>query len=85
MKSDGPPDGFAGELDVWHRHRGVCFRDGQIMDENRQPDECPGHDWFNGEDLWMLHAWVVPGVENVYGIFHNVNPLLCEHACGLED
>ena len=55
------------------------------MDENRQPEECPGQDWFNGEDLWMLHAWVVPGVENEYGIFHNVNPLLCERACGLEN
>ena len=85
VTSDGPPEGFAGELDVWHRHRGVCFRNGQIMDENRQPDECPGQDWFNGADLWMVHAWVVPGVENVYGPFHNVNPLLCEHACGLED
>jgi hypothetical protein len=85
VTSDGPPEGFAGDLDVWHRHRGVCFRNGQIMDENRQPEECPGQDWFNGENLWMLHAWVVPGVENDYGIFHNVNPLLCERACGLED
>ena len=85
VTSDGAPEGFAGDLDAWHRHRGVCFRDGMIMDENRQPDECPGQDWFNGEDLWMVHAWVVPGVENEYGIFHNVNPLLCEHACGLED
>ena len=85
VKSVGPPEGFAGELDAWHRHRGVCFRNGRIMDENRQPEECPGQDWFNGEDLWMVHAWVVPGVENVYGQFHNVNPLLCEHACGLED
>lgn len=84
VTSDGPPEGFAGELDAWHRHRGVCFVDGMIMDENRQPEECAG-DWFNGEDLWMVHAWVVPGVENVYGPFHNVNPLLCEHACGLED
>lgn len=85
VTSDGPPEGFVGDLDVWHRHRGVCFRDGRIMDENRQPEECPGQDWFNGEDLWMLHAWVVPGVENEYGIFHNVNPLLCERACGLEN
>ena len=84
VRSDGPPEGFAGDLDVWHRHRGVCFVDGMIMDENRQPDECDG-DWFNGENLWMVHAWIVPGVENDYGPFHNVNPLLCERACGLED
>ena len=85
VTSDGTPEGFAGELDGWHRHRGVCFENGRIKDENRQPEECPGQDWINGEDLWMLHAWVVPGVENQYGIFHNVNPLLCERACGLEN
>ncbi len=84
VTSDGPPEGFAGDLDHWHRHRGVCFMDGMILDENLQPDECAG-DWLNGENLWMVHAWVVPGVENVYGRFHNVNPLLCEHACGLEN
>jgi len=84
VTSDGEPEGFAGDLDAWHRHRGVCFRNGMIWDENMQPEDCEG-DWFNGENLWMVHAWIVPGIENVYGRFHNVNPLLCERACGLED
>lgn len=84
VASDGAPDGFAGELDSWHRHLGVCFMNGMIWDENMLRHECEG-DWLNGVDLWMIHAWVVPGVDNEYGIFHNVNPLLCEHACGLEN
>lgn len=84
VASDGVPEGFAGPNDLWHRHLGVCFVDGMIKDENLERHECVG-DWLNGVDLWMLHAWVVPGVENEYGIFHNANPLLCEHACGLEN
>ena len=84
VSSDGPPEGFAGDEDSWHRHLGVCFVNGYIKDENVLSEQCPG-DWVNGMDLWMLHAWIVPGLANEYGRFHNVNPLLCEHACGLED
>lgn len=84
VKSDGEPEGFIGEADSWHRHLGVCFVNGYIKDENVLKEQCPG-DWVNGMDLWMLHAWVVPGLENEYGQFHTVNPLLCEHACGLEN
>lgn len=84
VTSDDTPEGFAGEEDSWHRHRGVCFINGMITEENLLREECVG-DWFNGEDMWMLHAWVVPGVENPYGVFHNVNPFLCERACGLEN
>ena len=84
VSSDGPPKGFLGEEDSWHRHLGVCFVNGYIKDENVLSSQCPG-DWVNGMDLWMLHAWVVPGLENDYGRFHTVNPFLCERACGLEN
>jgi len=85
VASDGPPEGFSGNTDEWHPHVGMCFENGWLKDDNL-PDRraCPG-DWVNGSDLWMLHAWIVPGVENVYGDFAVVNPLLCERACGLED
>ena len=85
VASEHAPEGFAGETDQWHRHLGMCFDGGWLKDDNI-PDRrsCPG-DWVNGSDLWMLHAWVVPGLENEYGQFHNVNPLLCERACGLEN
>lgn len=84
VTSDETPQGFIGEDDTWHRHTGVCFVNGLITEEGLKREECVG-DWVNGMDMWMLHAWVVPGVENRMGRFHNVNPLLCEHACGLEN
>lgn len=84
VSSDGVPEGFVGAEDSWHRHLGVCFINGYIKDENVLRGQCPG-DWVNGMDLWMLHAWVVPGLENEYGRFHTVNPFLCERACGLEN
>ena len=84
VSSDERPEGFVGEDDSWHRHLGVCFVNGYIKDENVVREQCPG-DWVNGMDLWMLHAWVVPGLENEYGRFHTVNPFLCERACGLEN
>jgi hypothetical protein len=79
------PDGFSGETDQWHRHLGMCFDGGWLKDDNIPNRRSCAGDWVNGSDLWMLHAWVVPGMENTYGQFHNVNPLLCERACGLEN
>jgi hypothetical protein len=78
------PEGFAGDDDQWHRHLDLCFDNGYIVDQDVPRNECHG-DWINGTDLWMLHTWVVPGVENRLGQFANVNPLLCERACGLND
>jgi hypothetical protein len=83
--SDEPPEGFTGETDEWHTHLGMCFENGWLKDDNIQDRRSCAGDWINGSDLWMLHAWVVPGLENEYGVFHNANPLLCERACGLEN
>jgi hypothetical protein len=85
VASEHPPEGFVGGTDEWHSHLGMCFDNGWLKNDNI-PDRrsCAG-DWINGSDLWMLHAWVVPGLDNEYGVFHNVNPLLCERACGLEN
>ena len=79
--SEDEPEGFAGGSDVWHQHYGLCFEGGWLMVEDI-PDRsgCAG-DWVNGSDLWMLHAWIVPGIESRYGVFSAVNPKLCERAC----
>lgn len=76
------PEGFVGDTDEWHRHYGLCFENGWLKREN-DPDRasCAG-DWVNGSDLWMLHAWVVPGMENERGVFAANNPRLCERFCG---
>jgi hypothetical protein len=45
------------------------------------PADCAG-EWIDGRDLWMLHAWVVPGYENPEGIFAPTNPKLCPPRIG---
>ena len=74
----GGPSGFAGGADHWHRHFGLCFdAHGRLERENvTNRSECTGT-WFNGSDIWMLHAWVVPGDANVWGTFAALNPVLC--------
>lgn len=81
VSSPHEPEGFAGGTDAWHQHLGLCFEDGIVTNEE-VPDrtQCAG-DWINGNDLWMLHAWVVPGMENRLGVFGNINPRLCERFC----
>jgi hypothetical protein len=46
------------------------------IDREQAPPSCPGA-WLAGGDLWMLHAWVVPGWENRWGDFASVHPGLC--------
>ena len=84
-RSSAAPEGFAGPNDTWHQHIGLCFENGWLRREN-QPNrtDCAG-DWINGSDLWMLHAWVVPGAENEWGVFAEVNPALCPDPRGLPD
>jgi hypothetical protein len=77
VRSATPPVGFAGGLDAWHRHFGVCFdANGMWSGEDETSSECHGT-YVNGRDLWMLHAWVVPGTDNLDGIFAPINRSQC--------
>jgi hypothetical protein len=79
VRSTAPPAGFAGGLDAWHRHFGVCFdANGMWSGEDETASECQGT-YVNGRDLWMLHAWVVPGTDNLDGIFAPINHSQCHH------
>lgn len=80
VASADEPEGFPGGGDHWHRHFGLCFMNGWLRTDNAPRENCDG-DWVNGSDLWMLHAWIVPGVENERGVFATVNPALCERSC----
>lgn len=83
--SDGEPEGFAGDLDTWHQHYGLCFVNGWLRSENKTDrTECAG-DWVNGSDLWMLHAWVNPSVPNVDGVFADVNMSICPRPTSVPD
>ncbi|MGQ0825670.1 MAG: hypothetical protein ACT4OX_11720 [Actinomycetota bacterium] len=55
-----------------------CSREGAL-----DPEECAG-DWIDGGDLWMLHAWVMPGYENVDGVFAPTNSKLCPPRFGVD-
>jgi hypothetical protein len=75
------PDGFAGPDDHWHRHYGLCFdRAGLLQTEDvKSPRRCDGL-YLNGSDIWMLHAWIVPGGANPWGMFAPLNPQLCSRS-----
>ena len=79
------PEGFAGTNDVWHQHTNLCIVNGWVDREAvASPAECAG-DLLAGADLWMLHAWVVPGHANRWGDFATLHPALCPPASGTPD
>jgi hypothetical protein len=73
------PEGFSGTADHWHAHDGLCFDARGALDRENVATsaECDGA-WLNGSDIWMLHAWVVPGQPNPWGLFAPMNPVLCD-------
>ena len=80
VRTSGPagPSGFSGDADHWHRHFGLCFDNhGQLERENVDDRSTCAGSWLNGSDMWMLHAWIVPGDANVWGVFAALNPVLC--------
>jgi hypothetical protein len=78
VESTREPGGFAGPNDHWHQHGGLCFtREGWLADQEvPSRGACSGF-WLSGQNLWMLHAWVVPGLQNTWGRFAPTNPYLC--------
>jgi hypothetical protein len=69
-----PPEGFAGNLDLWHEHYGLCTRAG-IISENNTSDGCAAdHGNFIGDLRWMMHVWVWPETaDNPEGVFTYLN------------
>jgi hypothetical protein len=82
LTGDVPPEGFAGDNDVWHRHRSFCLdtarRSLNLAADVLSESECSalGGSYVPNETLWMLHAWVVSGCESDWGIFSAANPRL---------
>ena len=69
-----PPQGFAGNLDLWHEHHGLCTRDGIISEDNtREGCAADGGSW-TGDLKWMMHVWVWPETaDNSDGVFTYLN------------
>jgi hypothetical protein len=79
----GQPDGFAGSNDHWHQHNangGLCFGGGGtvIGGEELTREQCTARGGQKREltDIWMMHAWVVPGFECSWGVFSGECPEL---------
>lgn len=85
---DGPdPAGFEGDFDAWHRHNGVCFKDGLVIGEidghegsriSMTEEACSlaGGLTFPIANLTMLHVWVGEGYEGEAPIFAHDHPML---------
>ena len=78
----GPPPGFAGPNDRWHQHNangGLCLKGGLVVGgESSTRQECAamgGHKTLL-TDIWMVHAWVVPGITCKWGTFSGECPEL---------
>jgi hypothetical protein len=73
-----PPEGFTGPNDPWHQHIGLCIGRGArvLGDVDTTEAECQerGGRKQDLDDLWMSHAWVVPGWESPWGTFSAEHP-----------
>jgi len=78
-----PPEGFAGNLDLWHTHYGLCTRAG-IISENNTAEGCSADSGrFIGDLRWMMHVWVWPEAgDNPEGVFTYLNADLYEKQQG---
>lgn len=69
-----PPPGFAGNLDLWHEHHGLCTRDGIISENNTREGCLADNGRWMGDLRWMMHVWVWPeGADNSEGVFTYLN------------
>ena len=76
------PEGFAGPNDVWHFHAALCYVGGIVVpvggDDVRE-ENCAKvggriREGAANAQMWMMHAWVVPGWESPWGLFSGENP-----------
>jgi len=72
---DTEPAGFAGNLDLWHAHTGLCLvgLSGASEGETKESCQAKGGN-FTADLRWMMHVWVYPETtENPQGVFAYLN------------
>ena len=73
--TDTPPEGFAGPLDVWHYHTGLCFRGQSVISSQLSAEQCrQAGGRFMQNTGWMAHLWLY--LESPEGLFAHQNSLL---------
>ncbi len=71
---DTEPQGFAGNLDLWHAHTGLCLVGLSGASEGETKESCTAKGGAFTADLrWMMHVWVAPLQENPDGVFAYLN------------
>ena len=72
---DVEPAGFAGNLDLWHAHTGLCLVGLKGASEGETRESCSAKGGSFTADLrWMMHVWVTPETtENPAGVFAYLN------------
>ena len=91
------PQGYTGELDVWHFHYGVCFdttkflviaevdgHEGSTI--SMTPEQCiaEGAQVFPIENLYMIHVWVAPDYIEDAPVFAHDHPKLYDGVTAAE-
>jgi len=72
---DVEPAGFAGNLDLWHAHTGLCLTGLKGASEGETKESCSAKGGSFTADLrWMMHVWVATETtENPDGVFAYLN------------
>jgi len=75
-----PPEGFVGPNDWWHHHPRLCFRktDAIIIGVNGTDSGCASSGGVNlhTEKYFMVHLWVVDGLEYQPDVFAPTYPCI---------
>ncbi len=91
------PQGYEGDLDVWHYHYGVCFdmstflviaevdgHEGSTISMTSEECESKGATVFPIEDLYMIHVWVAPDYIEDVPVFAHDHPKLYDGVTAAE-
>jgi hypothetical protein len=79
QSDDGPPEGFLGDNDWWHQHPNVCLSpQGTWWGQGGTREACEdrGGTFLPNDDMWMVHAWVLPDWQLQFDVFQNHHPCL---------
>lgn len=82
------PEGFAGPNDRWHQHSangGLCMKGSLVIGaESMSKSQCEaiGGRKIGLKGIWMVHDWIVPGIECTWGVFAGECPELGGRAGG---
>jgi len=69
------PEGFAGPIDNWHVHYGICIDPVPLDSVTKEECLARGLLWVDKAG-WMIHAYVVPEFDNPLGVFAVFNPAI---------